>query len=140
MLNKIKRRLLPPSSGSFHHFERTSHEQMDRINRKLDQVIATNSSLTSDLSTANQEITKLNARLQIVQRQLYLYSTALYGKLNHAKPLDNRIQLFHDLPEVTGVMRRCQLVTAKLMNELDKIIRANHLEYWFGYGEPATLI
>lgn len=134
MLNKIKRRLLPPSSGSFHHFERTSHEQIDRINRKLDQVVAINSSLANDLSTANQEITELNTRLQIIQRQLYLYSTALYGKLNHTKPLDNRIQLFHDLPEATGVMRRCQLVTAKLMDELDKIIQANHLEYWFGYG------
>ena len=134
MLNKIKRRLLSPSSGSFHHFKRTSREQIDQINRKLDQVVTINSSLVNDLSTANQEITELNTRLQIMQRQLYLYSTALYGKLNHAKPIDNRIQLFHDLPEATGVMRRCQLVTAKLMNELDKIIRANHLEYWFGYG------
>lgn len=134
MLNKIKRRLLSPSSGSFHHFKRTSREQIDQINRKLDQVVTINSSLVNDLSTANQEITELNTRLQIMQRQLYLYSTALYGKLNHAKPIDNRIQLFHDLPEATGVMRRCQLVTAKLMDELDKIIQANHLEYWFGYG------
>lgn len=134
MLGKIKRKLLPPSSDSFHYFEKTSHKQMNQINHKLDQVIASNNTLADNLDSANQEIARLNNKLQIVERQVYLYSTSLYNKINHSSPLENRVQLFHDLPEATGVMRRCQLVTTKLMGELNKIIQANHLKYWFGYG------
>ena len=87
MLGKIKRKLLPPSSDSFHYFEKTSHKQMNQINHKLDQVIASNNTLADNLDSANQEIARLNNKLQIVERQVYLYSTSLYNKINHLNRL-----------------------------------------------------
>lgn len=130
----LKQRLLPPSSASFHYYERES-------TNKLNELVETNKRLVNQLNDTNRQLddildrtAKLDQKVQILQQQLSNYSLALLGGGGSESTFETRCKLFHNLPEATGQMRRSQQVTAKLMVALDKILSDNDLEYWFGYG------
>ena len=130
----LKQRLLPPSSASFHYYERES-------TNRLNELVETNKRLVNQLNDTNRQLddildrtAKLDQKVQILQQQLSNYSLALLGGGGSESTFETRCKLFHNLPEATGQMRRSQQVTAKLMVALDKILSNNDLEYWFGYG------
>lgn len=130
----LKQRLLPPSSASFHYYERES-------TNKLNELVETNKRLVNQLNDTNRQLddildrtAKLDQKVQILQQQLSNYSLALLEGGGSESTFETRCKLFHNLPEATGQMRRSQQVTAKLMVALDKILSDNDLEYWFGYG------
>lgn len=145
----LKQRLLPPSSASFHGFERRIMRRVEDIDasvsRNFDTIINRTNEITAKLDEitgllCNQrdQIVHMNNRIDVLQRQVHYYSSAVANLcMNNKKnggALESRIELFKNLPPATGKMRLCQRLTTKLMCDLDEILRKNHIKYWIAYG------
>ena len=121
---------LPPSSKSFHHFEKKSIIGLENISNTLNRI---EERLDSQRSFYERRLSELENNQEILKKQIYYYSEA---SMNDDKKSDfqMRCELFRRLPDATGVIRISQLATVKLMSELDSILRKNNIDYWFGYG------
>lgn len=151
---RVKMRLLPPSSRSFHE---SSNEIIGRLGR-LDDISSQLDSVMSRLASCEQRQDLLaDLAKQVLDEQqdardwmydeMERHATASMTRDAHARfylesmwrhegetERDARSRLFSGLPRATGKRRRMQLATAKLMAELDAICATLGIEYWFAYG------
>lgn len=136
MKKNIKGKILPPSSESFHYFE-------NFVNHNIAQLQADNSdirneldSIKADLRESLNQLKKLDKEILIAQEEIRLFSSALFNEISNTlnNSNDKSLELFRQLPPANGNARLNQLVTTKLMNELDKILTANNIPYWVHYG------
>ena len=119
MIRNIKRRVLPPSSRSF-------HDTSDDLIKRLDD-------LSRQLSEIGSGLAHVTGEINLVKEQSRLRFEALYKRDGESNS-DARRRFFLDIPDATGDFRLHQLANAKLMKELDDICRKENLTYWFSYG------
>lgn len=126
-MSSIKQKFLPPSSASFHHFEKTALQALNRIE-------ASSRALDEKLSLIDEKLSLIDEKSSILQKQISIYSEVALKDNKEETSFDTRVRLFSLLPEATGQLRKCQKATSKLMKALDEILDKNNIEYWFGYG------
>lgn len=119
-MNNLKQKILPPSSASFHHFETIVSGYLQRAEYSNKNILT--------------KIDELNEKIEILQKQVNLYSEVLLKNGAEESSFETRVKLFRNLPKATGQLRYCQESTSRLMLSLNKILRNNGIEYWFGYG------
>lgn len=160
ILRKIKTRLLPPSSRSFHSCmgelrdaNRIMREQNETLLSMLERAEGRNAELLRRLDTQSAELADLRARLDRIDGGMGDISRKCDIKARHDEvrfeaaarmlagdkgldetPLETRKRIFEYLSPAEGDRRLMQRANAKLMGRLDEICRENGLDYWFAYG------
>jgi len=118
---------LPVSSRSFHFFE-------GDVSKKLDGVLECLNEQKRVYDATMDKLVALENEQMILKEQLYYYAEAMM-KEGTNNTHEARKKLFKNLPENSDQkIRLCQLSNAKLMFELDKILRKNKIDYWASYG------
>lgn len=128
MIKNVKNNL-PPSSRSFHYFETDVSSKLNRVLDRLEKL--------KMLESQNQDLLarleKIERDQEVLSEKVYYYLESLV-KNGHKTTHDARMNMFKNLPKAKWSVRLCQLANAKLMFELDKILKKNNLNYWASYG------
>ena len=119
LIRTAKRRLLPPSSRSFHDSTREIMDKLDMLSVQLSQV--------------GGGLAHLTDQMELVKEQSRLRFEALYEREGESRDQSRR-RFFSGIPDASGTLRLIQLANARLMYDLDKICREINVDYWFSYG------
>lgn len=160
IFRKIKTRLLPPSSRSFHSCmgelrdaNRIMREQNETLIAMLERAEGRNDELLRRLDGQSAELAGLRERLNRIDGSIGDISRECDIKARHDEvrfeaaarmlagddglnetPLETRKRIFEYLSPAEGDRSLMQRANAKLMGRLDEICRENDLDYWFAYG------
>lgn len=160
IFRKIKTRLLPPSSRSFHSCmgelrdaNRIMREQNETLIAMLERAEGRNAELIRRLDGQSAELAGLRDRIDRIDGGMGDISRKCDIKARHDEvrfeaaarmlagnegldetPLETRKRIFEYLSPAEGDRRLMQRANAKLMGRLDEICRENGLDYWFAYG------
>lgn len=159
LIRRIKTRLLPPSSRSFHScmgelreanrllaeqnenlrvmLERNK-QQTDQLLRHIDAQSIELSDLREHINVIDNGINSVASKCDVMAKHNEIrFETAarmLYDGGINETPLQTRKRIFRYLPNAEGDKLLMQQANAKLMSKLDKICQDNNLDYWFAYG------
>ena len=114
-MSSITQKFLPPSSASFHYFEKTASQALNRLE-------ASSRALDEKLSLIEEKLSLIDEKSSILQKQISIYSEVALKDNKEETSFDTRVRLFSLLPEATGQLRKCQKATSKLMKALDEIL------------------
>ncbi len=154
LLERAKKRLLPPSSRSFHRRVDTLNAKLDRFSSNVADQLRGIELVQRDTLEVCQELMRRYEQMQREQAELIRQQ----GALVQARTMHNQFflqeiyrngdeedrdmmkRLFASIPQATGAMRLSQLATARLAHELDAICEHLGIEYWFSFGSLVAAI
>ncbi|WEV41851.1 LicD family protein [Bifidobacterium sp. ESL0682] len=145
-INKFKR-LLPPSSRSFHTFEDNSYQRMDNLEAQIHDL----QTQTHDLEAQAQRLVNQNERLislvedlQKTSQQEHAYEQdrdmMLYWQMfrRDGESLEAaQLRFFRGLPKETGIHKLFQDAEAALFSQFDVLCRQHDILYW---GSGGTIL
>ena len=160
IFRKIKMRLFPPSSRSFHacmgelrDANRSLSEQNKTLRSMLEQNDRRIDNLLSHIDAQSAELSDLRTRLDIIDSDIHGIGNKsdIIAKHNEVRfeaaarmlagqdglnetALETRKRIFRYLSPAEGDRLLMQKANAKLMSRLHEICTQNGLDYWFSYG------
>lgn len=130
LFSTLRRRILPPSSGSFHSFEQTTVQELAAIRAELKETQRQNEQLLTHISELTQQSSDAHTYEQT--RDMMLFWQLF--KNSSESLLEAKLRFFRGLPKATGTLRLFQDAEIKLFSGFNDFCNNNGIRYWFGSG------
>lgn len=125
-LLKLRMRLTPPSSQSFHDSWKEIVEHLWCLDGKCDAQMRMLEDLTQKVYALSQQALANDIHAQLRWQELY--------RQPGETPEELKRRFFAAIPPATGSAREFQLANARLLSEFDAVCKRNDLDYWLCYG------
>jgi lipopolysaccharide cholinephosphotransferase len=127
-LEKLKA-IIPVSSRSFHSFWVEQSHRMDALQASVESL----NSLHEEVSTCQEKIAALDARLELHNRHMEHYFWSSY-----ANPGENieevKQRFFKNQPAASGSTYLVQLGCTKLLEDFNQLCAEHEITYWAAFG------
>ena len=129
VLRKLKQRLLPPSSRSFHEASDRSQAKLHEIRAELSdlrQLVIEQAEQIKNLQACSDNL--LEAHRYEQQRDIMMYWQQ-YRRVGESLE-DAQLRFFRALPKATGISQLFQDAEAQLFVEFDEFCKKHDILYW----------
>lgn len=133
ILGKIKGRLLPPSSRSFHELFAFVVENADAAQRRADSMEETLRERLDGIERRLDQLNRIQDEIEAVDAHLALFSWAALRREGE-DAIEAKKRFFREMPAATGGSRLLQLASAQLLKEFDEFCGTHGIDYWLYSG------
>lgn len=132
MMQKLRMRVMPPSSQSFHDSWKEIVGHLWSLEGKCDAQMRMLEDLTKKVDAIYTQACANDAHSMLRWQELYRKSG------ESAEEVKRRF--FAAIPPASGVIRQFQLANARLLHELDSVCREHGLTYWMCFGSLVATV